>query len=42
MRATAGRSGIYDVEITNQHGDIVAEFRGRSRRSNLTIDESRR
>lgn len=34
-RATAGRSGIYDVEITNQRGEIVAEFRGRSRRSNL-------
>jgi len=34
-KATAGRSGIYDVEITNQRGEIVAEFRGRSRRSNL-------
>jgi len=35
LKATAGRSGIYDVEITNQRGEIVAEFRGRSRRSNL-------
>lgn len=26
-----GRSGIYDVRITNQHGDHVAEFRGHSR-----------
>lgn len=34
-KATAGRSGIFDVEITNQRGEIVAEFRGRSRRSNL-------
>lgn len=26
-----GRSGIYDVTITNQNGDVVAEFRGMSR-----------
>ncbi|MDG3579596.1 hydroxyphenylacetyl-CoA thioesterase PaaI [Rhizobium sp. YJ-22] len=26
-----GRSGIYDVRITNQEGEIVAEFRGHSR-----------
>lgn len=26
-----GRSGIYDIRITNQHGDHVAEFRGHSR-----------
>ena len=26
----AGRSGIYDVEVCNQHGDCVALFRGRS------------
>lgn len=37
VKATAGRSGIYDVEITNQKGEIVAEFRGRSRRSTLPI-----
>ncbi|MEO6534023.1 MAG: hydroxyphenylacetyl-CoA thioesterase PaaI [Pseudolysinimonas sp.] len=35
MRARAGRSGIFDVEVTNQNGDIVAEFRGRSRRTSL-------
>ena len=40
-RATTGRSGIYDVEVTNQNGDIVAEFRGRSRRTNLSVDQSR-
>ncbi|AGT08252.1 hydroxyphenylacetyl-CoA thioesterase PaaI [Paracoccus aminophilus] len=26
-----GRSGIYDVQITNQHGAHIAEFRGHSR-----------
>ncbi len=26
-----GRSGIYDIRITNQDGDHVAEFRGHSR-----------
>jgi acyl-CoA thioesterase len=26
-----GRSGIYDVRITNQQGETVAEFRGHSR-----------
>jgi len=37
VKASAGRSGIYDVEISNQRGEIVAEFRGRSRRSNLPV-----
>ena len=37
VRATAGRSGIYDVQVTNQQGVVVAEFRGRSRRTNLPI-----
>ena len=41
VRATAGRSGIYDVEVTNQNGDVVAEFRGRSRRTNLSVEQSR-
>ena len=26
-----GRSGIYDVRVTNQKGDVIAEFRGHSR-----------
>lgn len=30
-RSRAGRSGIYDVRITNQNGDLIAEFRGGSR-----------
>lgn len=25
------RSGIYDVKVTNQHGKLIAEFRGHSR-----------
>ncbi len=29
-RVTSGRSGIYDVTVT-RGGDVVAEFRGRSR-----------
>ena len=37
VRAQAGRSGVYDVEVTNQNGDIVAEFRGRSRTTNLPV-----
>ena len=28
--AKAGRSGVYDVEVTNQRGERVAVFRGRS------------
>lgn len=26
----AGRSGIYDIEVRNQHGERIAVFRGRS------------
>lgn len=29
-RALAGRSGLYDVTVTDETGDVVAEFRGRS------------
>lgn len=28
----AGRTGLYDITVTNQHGDLVAVFRGRSHR----------
>lgn len=31
-RALAGRSGIYDVQVTGEDGRIVAEMRGHSRR----------
>ena len=27
----SGRSGIYDVTVTNQNNDVIAEFRGCSR-----------
>ena len=30
-RSLRGRSGIYDVTVTDDTGDVVAEFRGRSR-----------
>ena len=30
-RALNGRSGIYDVSVTRDDGDVVAELRGRSR-----------
>ena len=26
----SGRTGVYDTEVTNQHGTRVAVFRGRS------------
>lgn len=29
-RTLSGRSGLYDVTITDETGDVVAEFRGRS------------
>jgi acyl-CoA thioesterase len=32
-RSKSGRSGIYDVQVIDSNGAIVAEFRGRSRRS---------
>ncbi|MGZ2260196.1 hydroxyphenylacetyl-CoA thioesterase PaaI [Roseobacter sp. A03A-229] len=30
-RALNGRSGVYDVQVTNQTGAVIAEFRGLSR-----------
>ena len=30
-RTRRGRSGLYDVTVTNADGEVVAEFRGRSR-----------
>jgi acyl-CoA thioesterase len=29
-RLRSGRTGLYDVTVTDQAGDVVAEFRGRS------------
>jgi acyl-CoA thioesterase len=31
-RTLAGRSGIYDIDVTNQHGATIAVFRGKSAR----------
>ena len=30
--ALAGRTGIYDVTVRNQRGELIATFRGRSHR----------
>ena len=30
-KTSSGRSGIYDIQVINQHDQIVAEFRGTSR-----------
>ena len=32
-RVTRGRSGIFDVTVVDETGDVVAEFRGRSRQT---------
>jgi acyl-CoA thioesterase len=36
-RARAGRTGLYDVTVADDHGDTVAEFRGRSISTNRTF-----
>lgn len=30
-RGLSGRSGLYDATVRNQHGEVIAEFRGHSR-----------
>ena len=30
QRSRAGRTGVYDIEVTNQRGETVALFRGKS------------
>jgi len=37
LRARSGRSGIYDVSVTDDDNAPVAEFRGRSRTTNLPV-----
>ncbi|MFG3707143.1 hydroxyphenylacetyl-CoA thioesterase PaaI [Micromonospora sp. NPDC047670] len=37
-RTRYGRSGIYDVTVTRDGGEVVAEFRGRSRALPTTAD----
>ncbi|WP_125099334.1 hydroxyphenylacetyl-CoA thioesterase PaaI [Leucobacter chromiireducens] len=36
-RWLAGRNGLYDITVTDQHGNTVAEFRGRSFATNRQI-----
>ncbi|MCU1476835.1 MAG: aromatic compound degradation protein PaaI [Subtercola sp.] len=36
-RTLSGRSGIYDVQVTDETGVVVAEFRGRSRTTSLPV-----
>ncbi|MCU1482322.1 MAG: aromatic compound degradation protein PaaI [Subtercola sp.] len=36
-RSRSGRSGIYDVQVTDEAGNTIAEFRGRSRTTNLPV-----
>lgn len=36
-RWLSGRNGLYDITITDQHGELVAEFRGRSFTTNRTL-----
>jgi acyl-CoA thioesterase len=35
VRSDSGRSGLYDVTVADETGAVVAEFRGRSRRTSL-------
>lgn len=32
-----GRNGLYDITVTDQHGNIIAEFRGRSFTTNRPL-----
>jgi acyl-CoA thioesterase len=36
-RSRSGRTGIYDVTVTDETGEVVAEFRGRSVTTRATI-----
>ena len=36
-RTRSGRTGVYDVSVVDEHGDAVAEFRGRSLSTNRTL-----
>ena len=40
-RSRSGRTGVYDIEVRNQHGRIVALFRGKSYRiDGHVVDET--
>lgn len=36
-RSLEGRSGIYDVQVHDENGEVVAEFRGRSLRTSRSF-----
>jgi len=36
-RVRSGRTGVYDVTVTDEAGDVVAEFRGRSVTTQRTL-----
>ncbi|MFD5598740.1 hydroxyphenylacetyl-CoA thioesterase PaaI [Leucobacter sp. NPDC058333] len=36
-RWVEGRNGLYDITVRNQHGDTIAEFRGRSFATNRAL-----
>lgn len=36
-QALTGRHGIYDMQVTNQHGEVIAMFRGKSAQITGTI-----
>ncbi|MFD5224792.1 hydroxyphenylacetyl-CoA thioesterase PaaI [Microbacterium sp. NPDC058342] len=36
-RVVSGRNGLYDVTVTDETGDVVAEFRGRSLTTNRMV-----
>lgn len=38
-RARNGRTGLYDITVTDETGDTVAEFRGRSITTNRPFPE---
>jgi acyl-CoA thioesterase len=38
-RSLVGRTGVYDVSVTDETGDVVAEFRGRSITTNRPFPE---
>ncbi|QIG39590.1 hydroxyphenylacetyl-CoA thioesterase PaaI [Microbacterium sp. 4R-513] len=38
-RTRSGRNGLYDVTVTDETGDVVAEFRGRSLTTNRRLEE---
>jgi acyl-CoA thioesterase len=39
-RSVSGRTGVYDIEVKNQHGETIALFRGKSYRIKGHVIES--